>query len=315
MQSMQPYVECIPNFSEGRRPEVIQQIMEAITAVDGVVLLDYSLDADHHRSVVTFMAPPETVAEAAYQGVRKAAALIDLRQHQGVHPRIGAMDVCPFVPIQAVSLTDCVTIARRFGKQVGEELHIPVYLYEAAATRPERQNLANVRRGQYEGLRDHIATDPSRAPDFGPSSVGSAGAVAVGARKPLIAFNVYLTTSDVRIAKKIAKVVRHSSGGLRFVKALGLKVQGKAQVSLNLTDFTQTSLPLTIELIRREAQRYGTAIESTELIGLMPQQALFDAAAWYLQLDNFTVNSVLENRLAAAANRNQIARPETLTGG
>ncbi len=294
---MQKIVECVPNFSEGRRPEVVQQIVDAIAAVDGVKVLDFSSDADHNRSVVTFVAPPETVGDAAFAGIAKAAELIDMTQHRGGHPRMGATDVCPFIPIRGVSMDDCVEIAKKLGQRVGDELGIPVYLYEKAATRPERENLANVRRGQYEGIRDTIATDPARTPDFGPAKMGTAGAIAIGARQFLIAFNVYLNTDNVAIAKKIGKAVRHSGGGLRYVKAMGLEVDGKAQVSMNLTDFTGTPIFRVVEMIRREAARYGVGIESTELIGLIPQQALIDAAVWYLQLDGFSPEQVLENRL------------------
>ncbi len=294
---MQKIVECVPNFSEGRRPEVVQQIVDAIAAVDGVKVLDFSSDADHNRSVVTFVAPPETVGDAAFAGIAKAAELIDMTRHTGGHPRMGATDVCPFIPIKGVTMDDCVEIAKKLGQRVGDELGIPVYLYEKAATRPERENLAKVRKGQYEGIRDTIATDPARTPDFGPAKMGTAGATAIGARQFLIAFNVYLNTDNVEIAKKIGKAVRHSGGGLRYVKAMGLEVDGKAQVSMNLTDFTGTPIFRVVEMIRREADRYGVGIESTELIGLIPQQALIDAAVWYLQLDGFSPEQVLENRL------------------
>ena len=294
---MQKIVECVPNFSEGRRPEVVQQIVDAIAAVDGVKMLDFSSDADHNRSVVTFVAPPETVGDAAFAGIAKAAELIDMTKHTGGHPRMGATDVCPFIPIKGVTMDDCVAIAKKLGQRVGEELGIPVYLYEKAATRPERENLAKVRKGQYEGIRDTIATDPARTPDFGPAKMGTAGATAIGARQFLIAFNVYLNTDNVEIAKKIGKAVRHSGGGLRYVKAMGLEVDGKAQVSMNLTDFTGTPIFRVVEMIRREATRYGVGIASTELIGLIPQQALIDAAVWYLQLDGFSPEQVLENRL------------------
>jgi len=294
---MQKIVECVPNFSEGRRPEVVQQIVDAIAAVDGVKMLDFSSDADHNRSVVTFVAPPETVGDVAFAGIAKAAELIDMTKHTGGHPRMGATDVCPFIPIKGVTMDDCVAIAKKLGQRVGEELGIPVYLYEKAATRPERENLAKVRKGQYEGIRDTIATDPARTPDFGPAKMGTAGATAIGARQFLIAFNVYLNTDNVEIAKKIGKAVRHSGGGLRYVKAMGLEVDGKAQVSMNLTDFTGTPIFRVVEMIRREATRYGVGIASTELIGLIPQQALIDAAVWYLQLDGFSPEQVLENRL------------------
>lgn len=294
---MKRIVECVPNFSEGRRPEVVDEIVKAIASVEGVKVLDCSSDADHNRSVITFVAPPETVGEGAFAGFAAAARLIDLTQHTGAHPRIGATDVCPFVPVKGVTMAECVAIARAVGQRVGEELRIPVYLYEAAATRPDRQNLADVRRGQYEGLREVIATDPERRPDFGPAEIGPAGASAVGARQFLVAYNVYLTTANVEIAQTIAKAIRHLNGGFRHVKAIGLLVNGKAQVSMNLTDFTHTPIFRVVETIRREAARYGVAIESSELIGLIPQQALLDAAAWYLQLDNFSAEQVLENKL------------------
>jgi glutamate formiminotransferase/formiminotetrahydrofolate cyclodeaminase len=275
----------------------VEAIVAAIQAVPGVNLLDRHSDLDHNRTVITFVGPPDAVEEAAFQGIAKAAALIDLNQHTGGHPRIGATDVVPFVPISGVDMEACVEIARRLGRRVGEELGIPVYLYEQAATRPERQNLENIRRGQYEALRESISRDPEREPDFGPARVGPAGATVIGARPFLIAYNVYLTTDDVSIANKIARAVRHSSGGLRFVKALGLLVDGRAQVSLNLTDYRKTPLARVVELIRREAARYGVAIHHGELVGLIPQEALVDAAVWYLQLDQFEPEQVLEQRL------------------
>src|SRR5581483_5023191 len=213
-----PLVECIPNFSEARRPEVIDQIVAAITSVEGARLLDRSSDLDHNRTVITYAGPPEAVEEAAFRAIKRASELIDLNHHTGEHPRIGATDVCPFVPISGVTMEDCVAIAKRLGERVGRELQIPVYLYEYAAQSPERTNLENIRKGQYEGLKSEIETNPNRKPDFGPAKLGSAGATVIGARNPLIAFNVYLTTDDVGIAKKIAKAVRQSSGGMRYVK-------------------------------------------------------------------------------------------------
>ncbi len=296
-----PLVECIPNFSEGRRPEVVRQILKALTSVDGVVLLDHHSDPDHNRTVVTFVGPPAAVEEAAFRGIAKAAELIDLNHHTGEHPRIGATDVVPFVPIRDVTMTECIEIARRLGKRVGEELGIPVYLYEKAATRPERENLENIRRGQYEALKEEIGVNPARDPDFGPKRVGPAGATVIGARDPLIAYNVYLTTDDVSIAKKIARAVRHSSGGLRYVKALGLLVEGRAQVSMNLTNYRKTPIARVVELIRREAARYGVAVHHSELVGLAPEEALVEAARWYLQLDQFDPDEqILERRLYAA---------------
>jgi glutamate formiminotransferase/formiminotetrahydrofolate cyclodeaminase len=240
------------------------------------------------------------VVEAAYSGIAKAAELIDLEKHKGEHPRIGAADVVPFVPLSGISMDECVTLAKELGKRVGSELNIPVYLYEAAVTRPERKNLENIRRGEYEGLKKTIASDPAKEPDFGPKQMGNAGATVIGARPPLIAFNVYLETSEVKIAKEIAKKIRQSSGGLKFVKALGLLVEGRAQVSMNLTNFRETSLATVVEEIRQEAKRLGTRIYSSELVGLIPQEALFEAAQWYLQMDRFEHDQVLESRLYAA---------------
>jgi len=294
---MQKLVECVPNFSEGRRPEVVQAIVDALRR-PGVSVLDVESDADHNRSVVTLVGEPEAVLEAAWQGIAAAARLIDLDQHQGAHPRLGATDVVPFVPLRNMTMAECVALAQRLGQRVGSELQIPVYLYEAAATRPERVNLADVRRGQYELLKAEIAANPARTPDYGPSRVGPAGATIIGARAFLIAFNAYLNTTNVEIAKKVAKALRHSSGGLHFVKAMGLLVEGKAQVSMNLTDFMQTPIHRAVEMIRSEAARYGCVIERTELVGMIPQQALLDAAQWYLQIDNFTPEMVLENRLS-----------------
>jgi glutamate formiminotransferase/formiminotetrahydrofolate cyclodeaminase len=276
---------------------VIDQIAAAIQSVSEVKLLDRSSDLDHNRTVLTFAGTPEGVEEAAFRAIQTAAELIDLDQHTGEHPRIGATDVCPFVPLSGAAMEDCVAIAKRLGERVGNELSIPVYLYEAAASRPEHVNLEDIRRGQYEGLKSEIETNPDRAPDFGPSKLGKAGATVIGARNPLIAFNIYLTTSEVEIAKKIAKAIRHSSGGLRYVKGLGLLVEGRAQVSMNLTNFRETPLARVIEIIRREAVRYGTSIHHCELVGLIPQEALVDAAVWYTQLDQFDKRQILESRL------------------
>ncbi len=293
-----PLIECVPNFSDGRRPHVLEAIVSAIQRAAPVSVLDRSSDHDHNRSVVTFVGAPEDVLEAAFAAIQTAAGLIDMEVHRGQHPRIGATDVVPFVPLRGATLEQCAELARRLGQRVGAELGIPVYLYEAAATRPDRQNLEDVRRGEYEGLKTAILSDPNRVPDFGPPQLGKAGAVAIGARPPLIAFNVYLNTSEVEIAKQIAKAVRHSSGGLRYVKALGLLVDGKAQVSLNLTDYTRTPIQRALELIRREADRYGVCPIRTELIGLIPEDALTEAAIWYLQLSDFDPNQrILERRL------------------
>jgi glutamate formiminotransferase / formiminotetrahydrofolate cyclodeaminase len=302
-----PLVECIPNFSEARRPEVVEAILQSITAVPGVILLDHHSDIDHNRTVVTYLGSPEAVEEAAFQAIATAAQHIDLDHHTGEHPRLGATDVVPFVPIRDVTMQECVEIARRLGKRVGEKLEIPVYLYEEAATRPERKNLEDIRRGEYEGLKAEMGIRPERNPDFGPARVTPAGGTIIGARQPLVAFNAYLTTDDVSIAQKIAKAVRNSSGGLRYVKALGLMVEGKAQVSMNLTNFRQTPIARVVEFARREAARYGVGIRNTEMVGLVPQEALVDAAVWYTQLDMFDpAEQILESRMAEA-----LAKAET----
>ncbi len=290
-------VECIPNFSEARRPEVVEQILDSIRAVAGVSLLDHHSDLDHNRTVVTFVGSPQAVEEAAYQSIATAAKLIDLDQHSGEHPRIGATDVVPFVPISDISMPECVEIARRLAKRVADTLNIPTYLYEEAATRPDRQNLENIRRGQYEGLKEDILVNPERKPDFGPSQLGTAGATVIGARQALIAFNIYLTTDDVAIAQKVARAMRFSSGGFRFVKAMGIIVEGRAQVSMNLTNHRQTPIYRVVEAVRREAQRYGVGIHHCELVGLVPQEAVINSAVWYLQLDQFENGQILEQKL------------------
>ncbi|MCD6290402.1 MAG: glutamate formimidoyltransferase [Anaerolineae bacterium] len=307
---MEQIVECVPNFSEGRRSDVIQSIQDAMATVPGVRVLDVHSDPDHNRSVVTMIGVPGSVLEAAFRGIAAAARLIDMEHQRGQHPRLGAADVVPFIPIRGVTMDDCVQLARRLGQRVGDELSIPVYLYGAAATRPDRTDLADVRRGEYERLKEEIATNPDRAPDFGPRRVGSAGACIIGARRLLIAFNIYLNTDDVKIAKAIARAVRHSSGGLRYVKALGVKVGGLAQVTMNLTDFRRTPVHRVVEMVRREATRYGVSIRRSELVGLIPQQAVLDAAAWYLQLDALSPDRVLENWLCDGE-----AKPDSPTLG
>jgi len=295
----QRIVECVPNFSEGRRSQVVAEIVAAITSVQGVKLLDFSSDASHNRSVVTFVGTPEDVEAAAFAGIERARDLIDMEQHHGEHPRLGATDVVPFVPIAGVTTEECVEIARRLGRRVGEELQIPVYMYEEAAMRPDRRNLADVRRGEYEGLKAAIGT-PERAPDYGPAAVHpTAGATVIGARMPLIAFNVNLGTSDVEIAKKIAKAVRGSSGGLANVKALGVMLDDKhvAQVSMNLVNYVKTPVHRVLEMVRREAARYGVPVAETELIGLIPLDAVLDTAAYYLQLPKLGRNQVIEARI------------------
>lgn len=266
----------------------------------GVYLLDREMDADHNRSVITLAGDREAIQEAAIRGAGKAAELIDLTRHQGAHPRLGAADVIPFIPIEGVTLEDCVAVARHVGAEIWKRYQIPVYLYEAAASTPERQNLENIRRGQFEGVREEIATNPARKPDFGESRLHpTAGATVVGARKFLIAYNIFLNSPNVDIAKSIAKAVRFSSGGMRFVKASGFLVRGLAQVSMNLTDFEQTPVHRVFEFVKREAERYGVLPVSSEIVGLIPKRAIEQAAEWFLQLKNFDSSLILESRLAA----------------
>jgi glutamate formiminotransferase / formiminotetrahydrofolate cyclodeaminase len=296
---MSTLVECVPNFSEGRDKSVVDAIVDAMK-VPGVSLLDREMDSDHNRCVITIVGDREAIAEAAIRGVGKASELIDLTKHQGAHPRIGASDVIPFIPIEGVNIEDCVAIARKVGEEIWKRFKIPVYLYESAATKPDRQNLENIRRGQFEGLREDILVNPARRPDFGdPRCHPTAGATVVGARKALIAYNVFLNTRDVDIAKKIAKAVRYSSGGLRYVKGAGFEVRGLAQVSMNLTDFEQTPIARVFEFVKREAARYGVQPLSSEIVGLIPKKALEQAAEWFLQVENFDSSMILENRLAA----------------
>jgi len=296
---LKPLVESVPNFSAGRRREVVEAIVAAMRAVPEVHILDVHTDVDHNRTVVTLVGPPPAVLEADFRAIAQAAALINLDEHQGAHPRLGATDVVPFVPLSGVTLAECVALAQELGRRVGAELGIPVYLYEAAATRPDRVALEDVRRGQYEALKTEILTNPDRAPDFGPARVGPAGATIIGARPFLIAFNVYLNTDRVELAEQIAKAIRGSNGGWRYAKALGLLVAGQAQVSLNLTDFTQTPPHRVLEAIRREAAHYGLTVTHTELVGLIPEATLVDAARWYLQLERLEAEQIVERRLAA----------------
>lgn len=292
-------IECVPNFSEGRRPEVIEAIVAAIQSC-GVTLLSVAPDADHNRTVVTFVGNPEPVAMAAVKGAEAASRLIDLNQHKGNHPRMGAVDVIPFIPISGCDMKDCVEIANRVGEALGTQLGIPVFLYEDAGTRPDRKNLADVRRGEFEGLRERIGQDPDRTPDYGPNAIHpTAGCTAVGARMPLIAYNVNLGTSDIEIAKKIAKAVRGSSGGLVGCKALGIPLaeRNQVQVSMNMVNFKDTPLHRAFELIRIEAERYGVPIVGSEIVGLVPMDALVGVARHYLRLEGFKSDQVLEKRL------------------
>ncbi|MGZ8378302.1 MAG: glutamate formimidoyltransferase [Gemmatirosa sp.] len=297
-------VECVPNFSEGRRPDVIAAIRDAIAAVDGVTILDVSSDPSHNRTVVTFVVPVEYAVDAAFAGIAEASRRIDLREHRGEHPRIGATDVCPFVPLASWGSTmdDCVALARTLGDRVGRELEIPVYLYERAATRPDRENLADIRRGEFEGLRDELGTNPARTPDFGPNAIHvSAGATVIGARPFLVAYNVYLgPASNLPVAREVAKAVRGSSGGLRFVKALGLEVDGQAQVSMNLVDTEKSPLHRAYEAVRTEAAAHGVAPTWSELVGLVPERALLEAGARHVQLRGFTPAMLLEQQVRDA---------------
>lgn len=296
---MTKIVQCVPNFSEGRRVEVVEEIVGSIKDVKGVTLLDYSHDESHNRSVVTFIGDPDGVVEAAFQAAKTAAEKINMAEHSGGHPRMGATDVIPFIPVKGVSMDDCIELAKRLGKKLAEELDIPVYLYEEAAAKPDRKNLSDVRRGQYEGLIESIK-EPERNPDFGPAEVNRrAGVTAVGARPPLIAYNINLDTDNVDIAKNIARAIRGSSGGFPSIKGLGIMIEetGQAQVTINVCDFKKVPLHRVFEIVKSEAARYGVAVTSSEIVGLTPLDALVDAAEFYLQFDGFDRSQVLENRL------------------
>ena len=293
-------VECVPNFSEGRRPDVIEAIVAAARSVPGVRVLGTHSDPDHNRTNLTYVAPPAAALESGFAVVQEAVRRIDLRRHTGKHPRMGALDVFPFVPLGDVPMTRCVDLARALGQRVAEELHVPVYFYEEAASNQERRSLENIRGKGFEELRDAIATNPDRAPDLGPHRVHeAAGAIAIGARQFLIAFNFYLSTTDPQVAKMIARRLRASSGGLRYVKALGLEMAGtgRTQVAINLTNFRASSIVTAMDLIRAEAARHGASVTHSELVGLIPMDAMLDAAAAFLQLHKFEPDQVLERRL------------------
>jgi len=290
----------VPNFSEGRRQEVINSIADAIRSTPGVNLLDVESNQDHNRSVISFVGEPGPVKQAALAGSAKAVELIDLTKHKGEHPRMGAVDVVPFVPLSGATMDDCVTLAKDFGREFAERFHVPVFLYEEAASTPERRNLADVRAGEFEGLRDKIGRDPAKKPDFGPEKIHpTAGATAVGAREILIAYNVNLGTNDLAIAKKIAHQLRAKDGGLAYVKALGfeLKERGIVQVSMNMTDYHKSQLFKAEELVELFAERYGVPVVGSEIVGLVPMDALVDSAEFYLKLENFSREQVLEKRL------------------
>jgi glutamate formiminotransferase len=296
---MDQIIECVPNFSEGRDQEKIAQLVKEVVSTEGVKLLDYSSDKDHNRTVITFCGDAKGVKEAAFKLIKKASEIIDMRYHKGEHPRIGATDVVPFIPVKNATMEECIQIAREVGERVGRELNIPVYLYEEAATTPERKNLENIRRGEYEGFFEKIK-QPEWKPDFGPQEMNpKSGATVIGARNFLIAYNVNLATDNIDIANKIAKAIRFSNGGYRYVKAMGveLKERGIVQVSMNLTDFNKTPIYRVFETIKAEALRYGVNVIGSEIIGLVPAKALFDVADYYLRIENFSENMVLENRI------------------
>lgn len=297
---MAKLVECVPNFSEGRDKEIIEKIVDEVRKTEGVRLLDYCSDKDHNRSVVTFIGGPEEVKEAAFRLIKKASELIDMSKHSGAHPRMGATDVVPFIPIKDITTEECVQIAKKLGEKVGSELKIPVYLYEDAATAPERQNLANVRKGQYEGFFEKIK-QPEWKPDFGPCEMNKkSGATVIGARFPLIAYNVNLGTDNLEIANAIAKKIRHISGGLRYAKAVGVMLTERniVQVSINMVNYEKTSVYTIQEMVKMEAKRYGVPVVGAEVIGLIPMKALIDCAEYYLQIENFDVSQVLEANLS-----------------
>ncbi len=293
-------IECVPNFSEGRRQEIINSIADAIRSSPGVTLLDVESNPDHNRSVISFVGEPGPVKQAALAGSAKAVELIDLTKHKGEHPRMGAVDVVPFVPLSGATMDDCLALAKDFGRELAERFHVPVFLYEEAALRPERRNLADVRAGEFEGLRDKIGRDPAKKPDFGPDKIHpTAGATAVGAREILIAYNVNVGTSNLAIAKKIAHQLRAKDGGLAYVKALGfeLKERGIVQVSMNMTDYHKSQLFKAEELVKLFAERYGVPVVGSEIVGLVPMDALVDSAEFYLKLENFSREQILEKRL------------------
>lgn len=288
----------VPNVSEGKDRELVESIVEEIKKVKDVKVLDYSSDADHNRSVLTYLGEPEKVLEASKRMAAKAFELIDMSKHKGSHPRMGAVDVAPFIPIREVTTAEAVEISKQFGKFVGS-LGVPVYYYEDSATRPERTNLADIRKGEYEALAEKLKK-PEWQPDEGPTEfIPKSGAMVTGARFPLIAFNVNLRTSDVNIAQQIARAVRHISGGYRYVRAIGLTLEeeGMVQVSMNLTNFVKTPIPRVLETIRREAARYGVSVDKTELIGTIPMEALEEIFRYYLQAHDFSVNQIIENSL------------------
>ncbi|HET6266327.1 MAG TPA: glutamate formimidoyltransferase [Acidobacteriota bacterium] len=299
MVDLKKIVESVPNISEARRADALQRILDAIKGVPETSILDVKPDQDHNRTVLSLAGSPEGLKALLLRLYEVCIREIDLRQHKGEHPRAGALDVTPFIPIKNSTMEECAVLARELGREVADRFQLPVYLYEFAASSEDRRDLANIRKGEFEGFAEKIKK-PEWKPDFGPDHIHpSAGVTVIGARMPLIAFNVNLGTSDITIANKIAKSIRHSSGGLRFVKAMGVTLADRniVQVSMNLTDYKKTPVFRAVELVRREAARYGVNVVGTELIGLIPAEAMFEAAEWYLQLENFQLNQVLENKL------------------
>lgn len=296
---MDKIIECVPNFSEGRDLAKLDKILEVFRGREGVKLLDYSSDEDHNRTVVTIVGQPQMVGAAMVEAIGRAVELIDLNHHQGQHPRMGAVDVIPFIPIRNVSIEEADKLAKDVAREAAEKYNLPFFLYEKSASAPHRENLANIRKGQFEGMKEKMQDDLWK-PDFGPETIHpTAGVTAIGARMPLVAFNVNLSTSNMEIANKIAKQVRHLSGGFRYVKAIGVELEdrGQVQVSMNLTDYTKTSIYRVFETIKMEAARYGVNVVGSEIIGLIPMQALADTADYYLRLENFKFDQVLETRL------------------
>ncbi|MCP4424916.1 MAG: glutamate formimidoyltransferase [Chloroflexi bacterium] len=298
---MRQIVECVPNFSDGRNPEVYNGIADAIRGARGAHVLNVSADPDHNRTVITFVGDLKAVEEGAFRAIKYAAEYINLDNHAGEHPRIGATDVCPFIPVKGATIDDCVALANRLGRRVGDELGIAVYLYGDAAARPERKKLSAIRKGQYELWKEEVATNPKRKPDYGPAKSKSWGATVIGVRPFLIAYNIYLNSDNVKIADKIARDIRFIGGGLRFVQAKGFLVEGQAQVSMNLTNFEKTPIHRVQEMVRREAARYGLTITKAELVGLTPQKAFMDVAKWYLQMEGMEDDQALEYKLQEEA--------------
>lgn len=295
---MAKLIECVPNISEGRRLDVVEQIVDTLRGREGVKLLDYSSDADHNRSVITIVGEPKAVKDAMVDFVGKALELIDLREHQGQHPRMGAVDVIPFIPIKEVTVEEAVALSKELAQELYDKYQVPSFLYESSASAEHRKNLANLRKGEFEGMKDKVQTEDFR-PDYGSDIHESYGITAIGARPFLVAYNVNLATDDLEVANQIARAVRHLSGGLRFVKGMGVKLEdrGIVQVSMNLTDFTKTPIYRVFELIKIEASRYGVAVVGSEIIGLLPMAALIDTANWYLRTEDFSMNQVLEYQL------------------